>query len=270
MKKLLSYEFHFVQNITPVIDRNGNVQEFHPQDKYNKKDQYKLHKYGDGAFCRFSIDPLKWSGVSGIYAYFIDDRLVYIGQALDLAKRFNQGYGYIAPRACYDGGQPTNCKMNKIVLNAINDKKTIELYFCITGDFHRIERDLIGHFNPIYNTALRTDLCFDIKAPSSLSEHIKTKCISSAKSASSIKRITVNPSIHEVRTYIQTLIAAAKSKGVHKINIRSGDVHRALNMDRAMPTVCRAMRTLPGDYKYLILEEPPKGNGSRLVFQYIF
>jgi hypothetical protein len=149
MKKLLSYEFHFVQNIEPVKDRNGNIQEFYPQDKYGKQDQSKLHRYGQGPFCHFSIDPIMWSEVSGVYAYFIDDDLVYIGQALNLAQRFNQGYGYIAPRACYDGGQSTNCKMNKIVLDAIKNGKSVALYFCTTGDFHRIERDLIGHYNPI-------------------------------------------------------------------------------------------------------------------------
>ena len=265
MKRLLSYDFQFVQNIDPVLDRNGEVKRFYPQEEYKNRKNLALHKYGDGAFCRFAIDPQKWSSVSGIYAYFIDDALVYIGQALDFSVRFNQGYGYISPKACFAGGQSTNCKINKVVLEASSAGKIVSLYFYITGDFHRVERELIEFYNPVYNTALRSD-----------HENLPTgQCLPSrserGKSMVNSERSYVkNPSVHEVRSYISKLIETAKYQGNHELTIRSGEIHAALNMSSALPTVCSAMRTLPGQHKYVIIDQPPKGNGSWLVFKYLF
>ena len=39
-------------------------------------------------------------------------------------------------------------------------------------------------------------------------------------------------------------------------------------MSNAIPMVCSAMRTLNVNYHYEVIEEPPKGNGSRLTFKY--
>ena len=264
MKQLLSYEFQFVQYIHPVLDRNGEIELFYPQAKLKNSQDHALHKYGDGAFCRFSIDPNKWAGVSGVYAYFIDDTLVYIGQALDFLQRFNRGYGYIAPRSCFVGGESTNCKMNKVVLEAVSNHKTVSLYFYITGDFHRVERELIEYFNPVYNIALRSDpnktpLVKELRANTS-----KDHTITATRGK------TNNPSIHDVRTHIQKLIQSAKSQGKHELTIRSGEIHAALNMTSALPTVCSAMRTLNGQYDYVVIDQPPKGNGSWLVFKYLF
>ena len=69
---------------------------------------------------------------------------------------------------------------------------------------------------------------------------------------------------------LQKEIEIAKAQGKKDLVIRSGDIHQTLKMANAMPTVCSAMRTLDGEYKYEVIEEPPKGNGSRLVFKYIF
>src|SRR5690554_3478906 len=104
MKNLSNYSFEFVETIDPVRNSDGSIKEFHPEHSYAKKESASLHQYGQGPFCRFSIHP-KWSSVSGVYAFFINDELVYIGQCLDFAKRYNLGYGNIAPRSCYVGGQ---------------------------------------------------------------------------------------------------------------------------------------------------------------------
>lgn len=80
---------------------------------------------------------------------------------------------------------------------------------------------------------------------------------------------TSNPSIDEVRDFIEKEIMRVKELGMTELVVRSGEIHKALKMSRALPTVCSAMRTLKGDFRYEILEEPPKGNGSRLVFKYI-
>jgi len=151
-KTLLNYEFEYVQELAPVTDMHGAIKLFHPEEKYNNVKNHKLLSAGTGPFCRFSINP-KWASVSGVYVFYIDDELRYIGQCLDFAQRFNIGYGTISPRCCYEGGQSTNCKMNKVVLAAYENGQKVDLYFYATHDYDRVEFDLIQHFKPTHNTA---------------------------------------------------------------------------------------------------------------------
>lgn len=263
MKRLLSYDFEYVQDLKPVLDRAGRILECFPQGLYEKKDSFELNKHGAGAFCRFSIHP-KWSGVSGVYAFFIDDNLVYIGQAVDFAQRFNMGYGNISPRNCFVGGQSTNCKINKLVLNSVKSGHAVSIYFHMTHDYNRVESELIKYYKPQYNTALNSD------SGREQNTTVRNQTVSSKPAQAIVhSNSSKNPSTAEVRKYIQNEIENARAQGKKEIVLRSGDIHQRLNMVSAMPTVCSAMRTLDGGYKYEIIEEPPKGNGSRLVFKYI-
>ncbi len=51
----------------------------------------------------------------GVYAVFAGQDLAYIGGAVNLAKRWYD-YGQISPKKCYVGGQETNCRVNKLIL----------------------------------------------------------------------------------------------------------------------------------------------------------
>lgn len=264
MKKLINYNFEYVQDIMPVLDDNGNMLEYQPQNNYKNKDTVSLNKYGSGTFCKFSIHP-KWSGIAGVYAFFSDDILVYIGQAADFAQRFNMGYGNISPKNCFVGGQSTNCKINKMVLNTIKSGKTISVYFHKTHDYNQIESELIKYYRPQFNTALNNN---PKKAQTS---NFRSRTITPEQTETvEIPEKLGNPSVSRVREFIQKEIEIAKAQGRKDLVIRSGDIHQTLKMANAMPTVCSAMRTLDGEYKYEVIEEPPKGNGSRLVIKYIF
>lgn len=268
MKMLSVYNFEFVENLSPVLDRNGYIKEFMPQAGYQNSIGLSLNKYGEGPFCRFSIHP-KWSGVSGVYAYFIDDELVYIGQCLDFAKRFNMGYGNIAPRNCYERGQSTNCKINKVVLESVKQNKTVAIYFHKTASYNQVEYELIKSYNPIYNVMLKergNDMAW-IRNTKTVFGKTKKPAFIKTKPPS-VRMATNNPSIDEVRKYIRANIFEAKQKGLTELNLISGDIHKELNMQSAMPTVCSAMRTLGSGYEYEVLETPPKGNGSRLKLKY--
>ena len=132
-KTLLDYEFEYVQELAPATDMRGKIKLFHPEEKYKNVKNHKLLPVGTGPFCHFSINP-KWTSVSGVYVFYIDDELRYIGQCLDFAQRLNMGYGTISPRCCYEGGQSTNCKMNKVVLAAYENGQKVDLYFYATHD----------------------------------------------------------------------------------------------------------------------------------------
>jgi len=151
MLKIDQYEFKYVCNITPETDNNGNIIEYSPQELYTKKQNVELHEYGKGPFCKFKI-PNCWAGKEGVYCIYSDDQLVYVGECVDLSKRFNIGYGNIAPRNCFKGGQSTNCKVNNFILNEIKQGRTIKLYFLETKERYKVEKELIEKFHPPWNS----------------------------------------------------------------------------------------------------------------------
>jgi hypothetical protein len=108
-----------------------------------------LHKHGYGAFCKFRISVPR--GLIGVYALVVDGLVCYIGECEDLGKRFNTGYGNISPRNCYQGGQPTNCKINHRVLDVSNTGESVNLYFHSTSSRHLVEKRLITQFSPPWN-----------------------------------------------------------------------------------------------------------------------
>lgn len=74
-----------------------------------------------------------------------------MGECLDLSSRFNMGYGQISPRNCFVGGQSTNCKINRHVLESIESGKRVELWFFPTQNREAVESELISEFNPLWN-----------------------------------------------------------------------------------------------------------------------
>lgn len=144
---LLGYEFEFIQNIVPYCNKHGVIR-FYPQEDYENKNNVPLLENGKGAFCRFVIDAEE---VPGVYLWIVDDEIIYIGETKNLRKRFNTGYGNISPRNCYLGGQSTNCKMNKVVLEYFEAGKQIKLYFLKTDDYKRVELELLSKICTRYN-----------------------------------------------------------------------------------------------------------------------
>lgn len=256
MKKLLSYEFEFVENLRPVVNKDGTIKEFYPQKGYiEKHPDAVLNKYGDGAFCRFSIDP-KWYGVSGVYAYYIDDNLIYIGQCLDFAKRFNMGYGNITSHCCVQkGGQSTNCKMNKVVLEAFKNPKTVAVYFCRTPSYDAVEAELIQYYNPKYNTMLTNKLAENHDRP-------KQKVNALTKSVGQSRGSTA-----EIRAYILDLLRRRKEAGLEHVMLVSGDIHREMGLTARMPSVCASMYAVMREQD-IVLKTTPSGKSSTITIQY--
>lgn len=148
---IIGYPFRFVQELEPKRSFRREIEQYFPQTSYRKKQDSELHKYGQGPFCRFPILSKRYNLVSGVYALFDSKCLLYVGQTINLAQRFNVGYGNISPRNCYIGGQPTNCKINAMVLQKYLNGEHIYLYFCETRDYDRIEHELIFKLQPPYN-----------------------------------------------------------------------------------------------------------------------
>jgi len=150
---LSGYRFEKVCDIEPVRDESGTVYEYKPYPRYDNKKGLKRHGYGDGPFCSFKI-PSEYNGLSGVYAIRVNGEWVYIGKADDLGNRFNQGYGNISPRNCFEGGQQTNCRMNNLILEETKNGSSIELFFYKILRLDFVETELIKTLNPAWNISI--------------------------------------------------------------------------------------------------------------------
>ena len=64
------------------------------------------------------------------------------------------GYGNISPRNCYTGGQSTNCKMNKAVMEYYEKGTPVDLYFYETDQYKQVELELLRRCHTRYNVKI--------------------------------------------------------------------------------------------------------------------
>jgi hypothetical protein len=135
--KIAGYDFEHVGDIKPVCEKDGLIQQFMPQSRYQNARNLPLNKYGAGPFCRFRIP--NGFRASGVYVLTIDDEIRYVGECTNLSSRFNNGYGNISPKNCFKGGQETNCRLNNLVYVAAMAGERISLWFFQTKDHKAME-----------------------------------------------------------------------------------------------------------------------------------
>lgn len=141
--------FNYVCEIIPESE-NGVPIEHMPQFRYKNIKNNNLNKYGRGPFCKFKISKNHKSR-SGVYVLRVDKKPVYVGECLDLEGRYNTGYGNISPKNCYDGGQPTNCRINSLILGSVKNGAKIDLLFHETANRIELEKILIQKLRPSWN-----------------------------------------------------------------------------------------------------------------------
>ncbi len=151
---ICGYCFVYVCDIVPRRDKEkGDVFVDHPQSRYANLKGLSLHTEGTGPFCKFQI-PSKNSR-EGVYALLVNGDVRYVGKCNNLSQRFNQGYGNISPRNCFEGGQVTNCRVNHCILEATRQGDRIELYFLETRASDSVERHLLSGLLPPWNRQRR-------------------------------------------------------------------------------------------------------------------
>src|SRR3989442_1524376 len=140
-RDILGNQFRFVGRIEPRRDAAGKIVESTPQSRYRNLRGLPLNKHGVGPFCEFRISASL--RCRGVYALTVDGRVTYIGKCQNLSERFNsRGYGSIQPKNCFQGGQPTNCKVNNLVLQEARRGCKLELWFLETANGESIEAEL--------------------------------------------------------------------------------------------------------------------------------
>lgn len=146
----LGIRFERSCKIELILQSSGQY-EYFPQQRYKNTKDYPLIAgiTYDTPFCEFKPDL---PSARGVYLWAVDGEIIYIGEAVDLRKRFHSGYGIISLRNCFSGGQITNIKMNRVALNTIkNLGKTIEIYILMTEDHKRLEKQLLQRIPTQYN-----------------------------------------------------------------------------------------------------------------------
>ena len=146
--------FSYVGPVRPERDGCGEVIAELPQSRFRNQGNLPLSKYGGGPFCRFGL-PRGWQQ-SGVYVLANGYDPLYVGECQDLQRRWGpMGYGHISPRACFKGGQDTNCRINNLIYKGAKTGTRFDLWFrSIEGDKHDrrlVESQLMVVLRPSWN-----------------------------------------------------------------------------------------------------------------------
>ncbi len=96
--------------------------------EFNSDYKLFLNKYGDGKFCKYSINNFK--NDKGIYCYILNKHIVYIGRSKkNFEKRFKD-YGKITAYNCLIDGQATNCNIN----SKVNELESLNVGFYLMNN----------------------------------------------------------------------------------------------------------------------------------------
>ena len=142
-------DFLLIGCIAPERNPNGALWLHRPQEKYAKAAITKLHRYGDGQFCKFALEDA--SECAGVYVMRVKNAILYVGESKKLRRRFNSGYGNISPKNCFVGGRQTNCRINKLVRNVLQEFERLEVWFCECDDRKALEKRLMRSLAPAWN-----------------------------------------------------------------------------------------------------------------------
>ena len=148
----LEHVFRHIAEIRPEVDSDGKVVEYMPQSRYAAAKCARLHRYGQGPFCKFKIQVS--NGLAGVYVINVMGNIKYVGECENLKQRFNNQYGNISPRNCFVRGQVTNCKINNLILRETQNGHQVDLWFLETPDRKRIEKELLLRIKPDWNSSL--------------------------------------------------------------------------------------------------------------------
>ena len=111
-----------------------------------------LNLYGDLQYSTFRIATPKFESKIGVYAYFENKILRYIGRCTNSMKeRVNQGHGKIYPKNCYLDGQTTDCRLNAKITE-ISESIMLRLWVIESkSEIERVEASMIREYEPAWN-----------------------------------------------------------------------------------------------------------------------
>jgi len=256
---LAGHTFLYVGEIEPLRSPEGRIIVDQPYRRSTLYPEHQPHHDGEGPFCRFKI-PTTWSGKTGVYLIMMDGQPMYAGECVDLAGRFNSGYGNISPRNCFPGGQPTNCRLNRLILEAAQNHRSINLYFHPTSRHKEVEKELLRAVVPPWNRqSSGGSKTVTLIAQRSL---LNTTC-----GGKNMKTILAD----QIRDFaFRRYIEPARKQGQKTVTIRAGDVHSEMRLGQRMPAVCGALGTdkFQAEYQVELIDRKGPNQGANVFFTF--
>ncbi len=117
-----------------------------PQDRFANPNAYRL--LVDEAFCSFRVDA---PAGPGVYAWWVDGELVYIGRAINLRNRLSIQYGRVSPRHPFAGGQIQKSRVNALLNAAFVSGRLVEVSWAESPDYVALEHDFLANHRPPWN-----------------------------------------------------------------------------------------------------------------------
>jgi len=210
-----------------------------------------LHEDGNGPFCEFKIPhqhpSLGTLDILGVYA-LVDEigNVLYIGEcsgykSSTLKKRFNNGYGHICPRACYKGGQSTNCYVNNKILTFSKQGHSVSLFFHETPDSSSakcLEANLLNTIpKPPWNRKIPS-----FGASVMMAQKPTVKAASLGGEGHDRANI-VDPVREEAIKYY---FEPARERGDNQVVIVAHEIQKRLPLPNRYPAVCNALEDKKG------------------------
>ena len=150
------------KNLKSLIENENDINmptgEFLLKLKNNGNKNYLsfLNNYGDKVYSHFGISENEVFSKKGIYTYYLNDKIKYIGITKDnYQKRINNGYGNISPKNCFKDGQTTNCHLNWLISSSFNNIKFYVKIMDNVDQIMSIEKKLIQKYDPPWNIQLK-------------------------------------------------------------------------------------------------------------------
>ena len=141
------HTFDFVGILQPELE-NGKIFIENSSSKFENINNLPYNKYGEGYFCRFELPNSQEK--PGVFLWVADNRVLYLGYSNNMRSCF-KFYGKIAPSSCWIPGPSTDCKLNKVALQAFLNNKEIKIYFKETKDYKKIKSEILQKEKTIYN-----------------------------------------------------------------------------------------------------------------------
>lgn len=250
-------EFTLIGPIAPETDAAGALKEFTPAQRYKNDTGLALNAYGRGAFCKFRLPThhpeLGALDLAGVYA-LVDGAgaVLYAGKCENLERRFNMGYGSIAPRNCYQDGQSTNCRINHLILAAWQAGGGVRLFFHPTPGgpaAAALETELIQTLTPPWN---RSGTGRHGSTPSRLAPPGPSGAAETSESAASPPNPPARRAIGELRdairqAAIEHYFEPARRQGKTEAAILALDMAKLTGIANRYPAICLALRDKFGE-----------------------
>lgn len=200
----LTHSFEFVDSISVKRNQAGVVDIKMPQSRYEKSDEYPVHRYGWGPFCEFSVDTSEYVGSEGVYIFAASYEIKYVGETVDIHNRIQPGYGNISPKNCFEGGQQTNCRINHLILETVRNGGQVSLWVEETQDRKQREIELIEQCDPPWNKASTQSPKVTTSRPSSQQSPSQSTDQSSSSSSVVATERTRNGKYAPLYDYLET------------------------------------------------------------------